>query len=145
MLNACAESCRVVRSYQSALTSFYLVAVTGQPTPSDSGAATAATSWVQSVLLVRYPAYAAWLSGGAAPVGSAACSGPIGTVCPEPATPVFPWCEEASNCPGVQWGHRTGGDAGTVGAVSRGVKTHENVSGKRTGMSVETSRRMSVA
>jgi hypothetical protein len=75
----------------TALTSYYLVAVIGLPTPSESGAAAAATSWVQSVLLVRYSAYAAWLSGGAAQVGSAACSGPIGTICPEPATPVFPW------------------------------------------------------
>jgi surface antigen len=75
----------------TALTSFYLVAVTGLPTPSDSGAAAAATAWVQSVLLVRYSAYAAWLSGGALQVASAACSGPIGTVCPEPATAVFPW------------------------------------------------------
>jgi hypothetical protein len=59
------------------------------------------------VLPVRYPAYAAWLSGGATEVGSPACSGPIGTICPEPATPVFPWVPSGGYPDAFPWGQCT--------------------------------------
>ena len=57
----------------------------------ESTGLTYAQPWVQSVVLVRLPAYTTWLSGGAPATGSAGCSGGIGTICPEPETPVFPW------------------------------------------------------
>ena len=92
---------------ETALTSYYMVAVGGLPSPSDSASAAASASWVQSVLPVRYPAYAAWLSGGATEVGSPACSGPIGTICPEPATPVFPWVPSGGYPDAFPWGQCT--------------------------------------
>ena len=92
---------------ETALTSYYLVAVAGLSSPSGPGDAAAAASWVQSVLPVRYPAYAAWLSGGATQVGSAACSGPIGTICPEPAAPVFPWVPSSGYPDAFPWGQCT--------------------------------------
>jgi surface antigen len=69
--------------------------------------ATFASSWAQSVVVIRYPAYADWLSGGAPQTGSAGCSGPIGTICPEPATPVFPWVPPAGYPDGFPAGQCT--------------------------------------
>jgi surface antigen len=95
----------------SATQDFYTLAVAGPPSlpapPSTTGFPPSAIAWAQSVLLVRFPAYSAWLSGGAPQEGSAACSGPIGTICREPATPVFLWVPSTGYPDAFTWGQCT--------------------------------------